>query len=302
MSAISLTASAHRPDVGEAPPSYLAPDLMVRGRILCRGTVEIDCEMDGDIDANNLIIGPEGRCRATVVANDTVVSGTFEGLIKSRCVTFTDGCEFDGDVQYEALGMEPNADVRGAMFPVLDGNARTALADQAHSRQQVIRSHSAERRSPLLHHTGEHHVTTDDRSKHSPVRHTLLGVVAFLALLVVLGIGLMVANPNAHDWQSALLSTLAEPSAPPAPEAPKASSPASVADTTAAPQSPQQEPPTAVIPPQDSSQPAVAATQADDPPLSPPRTILNGQLRESSLWDGEYWRNSNSICEFRYKR
>jgi cytoskeletal protein CcmA (bactofilin family) len=281
MPAVSLTSSPKGPEVGEAPPSYLAPDLMVRGRIVCRGTVEIDGMMEGDIDANNLIIGPQGRTRASVVANDTVVSGAYEGVIKSRCVTFTDGCDFEGEVQYEALGMEANADVRGSMFPVFNADARTAIAQQAHTRREVIRSHSRQRRSPLAQSTGEHYTPASKRPAHSPVRLALWGVLSAFILLIAFGFGMMVINPAARDWRASLISTLAKPPASPAPEAvdqPMGEPPGDQAvakpqdNTTATPAT--SKTPATTAPNEAAQDPALA----EEMPLYPPRTVINGVL------------------------
>jgi cytoskeletal protein CcmA (bactofilin family) len=254
---------------------------MVRGRIVCRGTVEIDGMMEGDIDANNLIIGPQGRTRASVVANDTVVSGAYEGVIKSRCVTFTDGCDFEGEVQYEALGMEANADVRGSMFPVFNADARTAIAEQAHTRREVIRSHSSQRRSPLAQSTGEHYTPARKRPAHSPVRLALWGVLSAFGLLVAFGFGMMVINPAARDWRASLISTLAKPPATPAPEAVDQPSTEPPGDQAAA----KAQDTASATPPTASEESATAgprATQdptlAEDAPLYPPRTVINGVL------------------------
>lgn len=105
-------------------PSFFAPDLQVTGRIVSTGDLEIEGEVDGIVDAIRLKVGPHGRLRATIEADDAVVSGNVAGIIKARGVTFTDGCRFTGEVQYEQLGMEPDAIVEGRLIPVIDGNAR----------------------------------------------------------------------------------------------------------------------------------------------------------------------------------
>lgn len=108
--------------------SYFAPDLMVRGRIECSGVLEIDGAMQGDIQAENLIIGQNGRVRATIDAGQAVVAGTVQGVLKSKSVTFAQGCSFEGDVEYEAIGVEPDAIIQGAMIPVMGPGGRPSVA------------------------------------------------------------------------------------------------------------------------------------------------------------------------------
>lgn len=124
MVALTSTSPTARPAVPSAGRSYLAPDLIIRGHIRSEGVVEIDAAMQGEIQANGLIIGSKGRVRAAIEAEQAVIAGTVEGVLKSHSVTFANGCDFDGDVQYEAIGVEPNASVQGGMFPVLNASPR----------------------------------------------------------------------------------------------------------------------------------------------------------------------------------
>lgn len=99
--------------------SYLAPDLKVRGRIVSSGAVTIDGILTGDVQAQTVTVGRHGRVKAKIDADNTMVSGAMVGVITTRQAVFTDGAHFEGDVQYEAIGVEANANLQAAFIPVV---------------------------------------------------------------------------------------------------------------------------------------------------------------------------------------
>jgi cytoskeletal protein CcmA (bactofilin family) len=191
---VSDAAKSGRPDA-PAPPSYLAPDLIVRGRLDGEGTVEIDGVVEGEVTVGTAVIAAGGRVRATLDADDAVISGNLAGILKARSVTFTDGCHFEGEVQYERIGCEPDAELEAIFVPVIGGNARTHVpGTRALGDPRPVRAAAPQRPA----------AGADRRPGRSWV--AALGWVVLLAGGATLGA--MVVSPMAQDWRASLLDAL----------------------------------------------------------------------------------------------
>lgn len=184
------------PLTSQGKRSYLAPDLIIQGRIECDGVVEIDAAMQGVIQAKGLIIGSKGRVRAAIDADQAVVAGTVEGVLKSRSVTFASGCDFDGDVQYEAIGVEANASVQGGMYPILNAAPRPQNQDL-----QLAPSAPAQLpQSQAIAHSGQSKPAKPSLSS----SRTVLWVVTLLGIVVGALIAAMIsAPPPLRQWWAA---------------------------------------------------------------------------------------------------
>ncbi|MGC2855041.1 bactofilin family protein [Novispirillum sp. DQ9] len=224
MSAQSAPSSDHRPS--RPGPSYLAPDLTVTGRIATTGDLEIDGRVDGIVDAKRLKVGPHGRVRASLGADDAVVSGNVVGVLKARGVTFTDGCRFEGEVQYEQLGMEPAAVVEGRMHPVISGNARTDIG-------QSVRTAPAQGRARPIPDIPRPAAAAEPAP---PGRHPLLtALIVGVILIAAAAIGALYISPAARDWREALVDSVRDGKAPAAAPAPETTAPPEPATTTTEP-------------------------------------------------------------------
>lgn len=254
------------------------------GRIVSTGDLEIEGEVDGIVDAARLKVGPHGRLRATIEADDAVVSGNMAGIIKARGVTFTDGCRFTGEVQYEQLGMEPEASVEGRLIPVVDGNARSHVGQTA-------------RTAPAL--SSDGHLQTDGapatagkagRAKPRPVpripRHAaavehapprahpwLTGIVVTVVLIASAVVGALYISPAARDWRSAMVEAVRDgkPAAPAPALAPAPGTPADVVSEPVVGTPPAAE----SVQPRDAAPPPKPAAPAESVPPTPPdvRTV-----------------------------
>ncbi|GAB3444239.1 bactofilin family protein [Insolitispirillum peregrinum] len=221
-SAISLSPTASVPS-SLRRGSYLAPDLVVRGRIQCSGVVEIDGAMQGDIQAETLVVGPQGRISAAIDANTALVGGKVDGVLKSRAVTFAQGCDFNGEVQYEALGVEPEASVQGVLVPVVGSNARhhagqTILpVERPVSRMPKVTAKPAARAASAEGQAGA------SRERASPRGRTILWVVTLMGVLLGAGLAALVGGtPGVVQWWTLVRSEppVTAPAKPPASEEP----------------------------------------------------------------------------------
>lgn len=179
---------------GRAGGSYLAPDLVVRGRIETSGSVEMDCEFHGDVLAHQASVGPNGRIRARISADEATVSGKMSGIVTARQAFFRDGCHFRGEVEYESLGTEPNAEVDARLVPVMAGSSTLAIP--------TVRD-LTER--PALQSPSPRPTTTAPRVN--------MSMLAFLGGMVVAGVvtGILVVNPTTRSWKDQLLEQVMQP-------------------------------------------------------------------------------------------
>jgi cytoskeletal protein CcmA (bactofilin family) len=106
------TASASRP-AGNASRSVLAADLKITGDITSSGTVEVMGEVDGNLAADILTIGQEGRVSGTVKARAVEVKGHVDGKISSQDFTMRSSAQVAADVTYATVVIESGAQIEG---------------------------------------------------------------------------------------------------------------------------------------------------------------------------------------------
>lgn len=107
--------------------SFFAPDLNVIGTIHSPGSLEIEGVVKGDVAVGDLVVGSTGRLNARIGAGRVTSAGTVAGTIKARAVNFLRGGAFRGEVEYEALTIDPESDVEARMHPVEQGSPRMAV-------------------------------------------------------------------------------------------------------------------------------------------------------------------------------
>ncbi|WP_019645431.1 bactofilin family protein [Novispirillum itersonii] len=190
---------------GSAGTSYLAPDLTIRGRIETSGSVEMDCEFHGDVLARQATVGPNGRIRARISAEEATVSGNMTGIVNARQAIFRDGCHFRGEVEYESLGTEPCADVNARLVPVMSGTSRPAIPTVTEIPAAASLKQAA-------------------AASVSPPRFNM-SMLAFLGGMIVAGVitGITVINPTTRNWKDQLLEQVTQS---------RTENPATVAETS----------------------------------------------------------------------
>ena len=93
--------------------SVLGADLKITGEITSSGSVEVLGEIDGNITANGLIIGQEGRVKGSVTAHTVEVKGKFDGKVGCESFTLRASSEVKADVNSVALIIESGAHIEG---------------------------------------------------------------------------------------------------------------------------------------------------------------------------------------------
>ena len=93
--------------------SVLGPDLRITGEVSSSGSVEVLGEIDGNITANGLIIGQEGRVKGSITAHTVEVKGKFDGKVACESFTLRATSEVKADVTTAAIVIESGARIEG---------------------------------------------------------------------------------------------------------------------------------------------------------------------------------------------
>ena len=94
-------------------PSVIGPDLLITGNLVSRGEVQIDGEIQGDVHANNLIVGDSARITGGIVADEVVVRGHVMGSVRGKRVLLQNSSHVEGDVYHQTLAIEQGAFFEG---------------------------------------------------------------------------------------------------------------------------------------------------------------------------------------------
>jgi cytoskeletal protein CcmA (bactofilin family) len=101
--------------------SIIGNDLRIIGqglRIISRGILQIDGEIEGDVQAAEVIIGGQGKVTGWVAGHQVTVSGKVSGAICAQTVNLQSTSEVEGDVHHMVFAIE-----QGAVF---EGRSRRA--------------------------------------------------------------------------------------------------------------------------------------------------------------------------------
>ena len=70
-------------------------------------------EIDGNITANGLIIGQEGRVKGSISAHSVEVKGKFDGKVGCESFTLRSTAQVKADVRTNAIVIESGAEIDG---------------------------------------------------------------------------------------------------------------------------------------------------------------------------------------------
>jgi cytoskeletal protein CcmA (bactofilin family) len=103
----------YRADVG-----HIGKSVQIRGELTGSEDLYLDGEIDGNIDLrdHSLIIGPNGKIKAGIIARDLVVHGKVEGNVTATGrVELRKSCTLIGDVSTQRIVIEDGAFFKGAI-------------------------------------------------------------------------------------------------------------------------------------------------------------------------------------------
>ena len=112
----------HTPAQQDAPqPSVISSDLRIRGNLTSGGEVRIEGDLEGDIQATNIVVGEEGSIVGNVIAASIDVYGFVQGGITSNIVNLKATAHVVGETTHEEIAIEKGA--------CLDGNFKRMRPD-----------------------------------------------------------------------------------------------------------------------------------------------------------------------------
>ena len=115
--------SAAGPESNEK--SVIGDDLKIMGqglKIIGRGVLQVDGEIEGDVQAAEVIVGEKGQVTGMVAGRHVLVRGKVSGIVCGRTVALQVSAKVDGDLHHMSLLIE-----QGANF---EGRSRRAKSEQ----------------------------------------------------------------------------------------------------------------------------------------------------------------------------
>jgi len=106
--------SISAPSSGEK--SVIGNDLKIIGqglKIISRGILQVDGEIEGDVQAAEVIVGEKGQVSGMVVGRQVVVRGTVSGVICGETVALQASSHVDGDIHHMSFAIEQGAHFEG---------------------------------------------------------------------------------------------------------------------------------------------------------------------------------------------
>ena len=107
-----------QPRSGSTEPgkSVISNDLKILGqdlKIISRGTLQVDGEIEGDVAGAEIIIGEQGKVNGTVAAERVIVRGKTSGVIRAMTVALQASARVEGDIHHVSLAIEQGAQFDG---------------------------------------------------------------------------------------------------------------------------------------------------------------------------------------------
>ena len=112
-SALSTALNANNASAGAGAASVIGTDLNVIGNLQSKGEIQIEGQVQGDVLASRIVIGPNAKITGGLVADDIVVQGTVQGSIRGLRVTLQANSKVEGDVFHQSLAIEQGAYFEG---------------------------------------------------------------------------------------------------------------------------------------------------------------------------------------------
>ena len=99
----------------QSPPAHLGKALTVRGLVEAVGEIHVHGTVNGRINADTLILAPDGHVEGDVVARDVHVEGKFNGRIFALNVTVGKTADVIGRIFHNTISVAFGARVDGRM-------------------------------------------------------------------------------------------------------------------------------------------------------------------------------------------
>jgi cytoskeletal protein CcmA (bactofilin family) len=113
---VSGLAPAARP-APQASASIISKALKITGQLESTEDIEIEGEVDGDVRAVTVKVGPNAKIKGSVYGEEVELSGTVDGKIEAKKVVLTRTAHMSGDVIHQDIRIESGAFIDGHCRP-----------------------------------------------------------------------------------------------------------------------------------------------------------------------------------------
>jgi cytoskeletal protein CcmA (bactofilin family) len=116
---VAAAALAPAPVVSSGAPvassgsSVIGADLVIVGNLQSNGEVTVDGQVQGDLQAQRIIIGQHARITGGIIADEVIVQGMVMGSIRGNRVTLQASSKVEGDIMHQSLAIEQGAYFEG---------------------------------------------------------------------------------------------------------------------------------------------------------------------------------------------
>jgi cytoskeletal protein CcmA (bactofilin family) len=84
-------------------------------KIISRGILQVDGEIEGDVLAAEIIVGEKGKVTGMVAGQQVVVRGKVFGVVCGKTVALQASSQVDGDIHHMSFAIEQGATSRAAV-------------------------------------------------------------------------------------------------------------------------------------------------------------------------------------------
>jgi cytoskeletal protein CcmA (bactofilin family) len=82
-------------------------------KIISRGVLQVDGELESDVVGAEIIVGEQGRVTGTIAAERVIVRGRTSGAIRAMTVALQASAHVEGDIHHMSLTIEQGAEFDG---------------------------------------------------------------------------------------------------------------------------------------------------------------------------------------------
>ncbi len=106
---------------GAKSVSIIGAGLTITGNLTCKGEVQVDGVVEGDIQGSNVVVGEGATVTGSIYGDEVIVRGHVVGSVRGRRVMLQTTSQVEGDIFHQSLSIE-----QGAMF---EGKSRRTKED-----------------------------------------------------------------------------------------------------------------------------------------------------------------------------
>jgi cytoskeletal protein CcmA (bactofilin family) len=128
--------------------STFGPGMLIAGNIVCAGALQIHGRVTGEIHVASLVICEGAKVEGKVVAQDTVIKGSFKGTIHGNSVKLQGNAVVDGEIFNKTLTIEESALFEGVSRR-LDRPVETPSMDEVRAEKTASAPVFTSDRAPL---------------------------------------------------------------------------------------------------------------------------------------------------------